>query len=1408
MSSPLPGGDDVNVRVILDVSGVQRGARLAQGEIKAVESTANQLGKSLDGQKLDPSGIQRGAKQAQQAIHGVSDETRNLKGALDDFSGRAALIGAPLVAGVALAVNAFASFEHQMNAVRAVTGATGTEFKALNDLALQIGRDTVFSASEAASALEELAKAGVSTKDILAGAAAGAVALAAAAGEGIPDAATQIANALNEFALAGDQATHVADVFANVSNKSAANAVDFGDALTYVGTTAHALGVPIEDVAAAIAAMADRGLKGSHAGTALGQALTALLTPTKRAKQEMIDLGISAQDANGNFVGLSALLAQVARATAGLGNAQRQAVLETLFGIEGGRAINALLSTQTQEAKAAGKSWDDYGQAVRVAGTAAEQAGVRNSGLAGSFEQLRGSVQTMEIEFGENLAPAVLVAANAITRVVNAFTALPEGAQTAIVATVALAGGLALTAAAGAKLISIGIGTVDAWRKLAGAFSDSQKACGASVDCLVAQGEAATVTQGKLSPLLGTLGKLAGFAGTVVTVEIAAQLTEHFGDDIAAKIDSAIAEGLDKAGLPGAADKIRSNLQEAADAATAKDVAVSLGLSVEKHREDTGILSRVTQKAQEITAPVLPDAFELDIEKGDDLIKGLNITLDEAAKNAAAAGLSVQDYLIKLADEKGVTTDQIAALKAQKTAQDASNASTTDAATATQDQTDALDEQTDTLDQQVQATLERKRAQEELDRAVQDALNKQFLAERAAAGLPINDFIRNAQDAAKAADEWDKSTANLITSFLEERGALVDLVPSIDGIQAPLAKASDTAEGTVLALNKVGEVRLSKANREALELGRTLDHVEDALARTDAAIQQNEGDLSMWQGRISLVTDALGGNTDKLGDLLGQLRDGTITQEQFNAAIEAGAIGPFQRLDALYAAGKISLEQYNAAKAAGQHLIERSAGGIQDEDAELVQNIIDLDRYATAHDTADGAVRRLTDSQREFLAATKSDSVQSFIQQFEALKSLGLDQEHLTKFVVSSADADPVLKAWLQDVGFLEKDHVVGLDASNANQILDDLQGKANAFVSLDGKTIEVSVKSREDALEFARRNADALDGKTVTFTIVSAGGEKVQLTLDQLQQDAGKPQTMPVDADTTQADKDVQATRDTAGKPVTLPVDVQVSGGGIGGAIAEGLGIGAQPETPEQPVIPPIVTPPADTSQTVASLDALVVTAGEKGLAAGDAAAVGIETGISAAPGKIVDDVAGIVASVSAIQDAMYNAGFNLGYSADAGLITGLAALAPQVYAAAQTIAAGVQATMAAALGVHSPSTKSAALARDYVAGIVIAFDRDRSGEQASRGLGNRIVAATELTARQMRWVSSLGGFDDPTQRAGFAGRAEIAQPTPVVVRGGHTVTLGDIHVTGAAGDPDQIANRVRTEVVDGINQLLSRRT
>lgn len=385
-------------------------------------------------------------------------------------------IGTAVAAVGGFALNSAMQFEQGMANVSAATGATGAELPSLSDLALQIGKDTSFGATEATLAIEELAKAGVSTEDILNGAADATVALAAAGGVALPEAATVMSSAMNQFGLAAGDASgyydefgneinnagHIADVLAGAASASATGVSEMGASLSYVGTSAAALGVPIEDTTTALALMANQGIVGSSAGTSLNQVLLSLANPTNKARGAMDELGLSFTDMNGNMLPLPDIIGQVATATTGMGDAQRAAYLETLFGVEGGRAMNALLASQSEEVAGTTQSWDGMNAAVTEVGVAQEQADARLNSTSGRLEGLKGTVETLGITFGMKLLPFVDAVIVGLTSLLGAILELPSGVQTAIAVVTGLAGAFAgITGAAilmGPKLIQLGQG--------------------------------------------------------------------------------------------------------------------------------------------------------------------------------------------------------------------------------------------------------------------------------------------------------------------------------------------------------------------------------------------------------------------------------------------------------------------------------------------------------------------------------------------------------------------------------------------------------------------------------------------------------------------------------------------------------------------------------------------------------------------------------------------------------------------------------------------------------------------------------------------------------------------------------------------------------------------------------------
>jgi TP901 family phage tail tape measure protein len=343
--------------------------------------------------------------------------------------GKAMTIGLtlPIVAGAALAVKAFANFEESLNSFEAVSGATGDQMERVSDLAKKLGNDLTLpgaSAADAAEAMTELAKGGLSVEDAM-DAAKATIQLATAAEIENAAAATILADALNAFGLKGKDAARVADLLAASANATTATIDDMALALKASGAVAAQLGIPIEDLTTAIGLMANAGIKGSDAGTSLKTMMLSLAAPTEKAAAVMNDLGLKVFDASGKMLPLPAIIDNWRRATEGLSQAQEIQAMKTIFGTDAIRAAQVVLDS-------APGAWDKLAAAVTKEGAAADLASAKSKGVSGAIDALKSSLETAAISFGEILAPAVTAVANKISALANAFNELSPAAQKAI----------------------------------------------------------------------------------------------------------------------------------------------------------------------------------------------------------------------------------------------------------------------------------------------------------------------------------------------------------------------------------------------------------------------------------------------------------------------------------------------------------------------------------------------------------------------------------------------------------------------------------------------------------------------------------------------------------------------------------------------------------------------------------------------------------------------------------------------------------------------------------------------------------------------------------------------------------------------------------------------------------------
>lgn len=334
--------------------------------------------------------------------------------------------------GVA-AVKMAADFDQQMSTVQANTGATSAQMDQLRAAAIEAGASTVYSATDSADAINDLGKAGMSVTDILTGGLSGALNLAASDGMAVGDAAEYMANALSMFHLKGSQASQVADTLAAGAGKAVGNVSDFGEALNNCGAQANSFGMNVQETTGVLALFAQNGTIGAEAGTQLNSMLMKLAAPSAEAANTMKELGISAYDAQGHFVGMANFAGQLQKAEKNLTDEQRNQANATIFGSYAIKAANYLYE--------AGESGvNKWTKAVSESGYAAEQAAAKNNNLKGDLENLSGSMESLMISVGEGAQGPLRKMVQGLDTLVDAFAGLPSGVQQTIVVMASLAG--------------------------------------------------------------------------------------------------------------------------------------------------------------------------------------------------------------------------------------------------------------------------------------------------------------------------------------------------------------------------------------------------------------------------------------------------------------------------------------------------------------------------------------------------------------------------------------------------------------------------------------------------------------------------------------------------------------------------------------------------------------------------------------------------------------------------------------------------------------------------------------------------------------------------------------------------------------------------------------------------------
>lgn len=343
----------------------------------------------------------RQLENAQNRIKAISGTLKNGFNTAKAVAGMAALTTATAVAATAMSsINTAADFEKQMASVGAKAESTGAEMTAMKQKALELGADTSLSASEVAVAMDDLAAGGFNATKIIA-AMPGIISGAEASGEDLALVAGTVTTALSVWGMEAEKASKVSDVLAMAANISAAGVEDLAYAFKYAGPPASALGITLEEVAAATAIMTDSGLDGSSAGTSLRASLLKLNNPAKAQQKIMTSLGFSMQDAKGEAKSLSTIVKDLEESTKNLTDAEKVATISKIVGTE---AVSGFLSLM----KAGPNQIDEMTRALENSdGASAKAAKAMMDNYAGAKEQMMGAFESAKIAFGTPILPVL-----------------------------------------------------------------------------------------------------------------------------------------------------------------------------------------------------------------------------------------------------------------------------------------------------------------------------------------------------------------------------------------------------------------------------------------------------------------------------------------------------------------------------------------------------------------------------------------------------------------------------------------------------------------------------------------------------------------------------------------------------------------------------------------------------------------------------------------------------------------------------------------------------------------------------------------------------------------------------------------------------------------------------------------
>lgn len=320
------------------------------------------------------------------------------------------------------AVDVGMDFDKAMSSWKGTAKASEAEFNLAREAAMKYGRETTKTATESANALEYMALAGWNVDESVK-ALPSILKLSEATNLDLArtsDLVTDSMSATGE--VIGENGTNLQrflDVATMANNKSNQTAEQLMEAWIQTGGVFKGLRVDIEDSATALGVLANRGIKGSEAGTALNAIMINLTTRAGQAGKAMDKLGVSAFE-NGKFKGLKQTLTEVRDKLAGLTEEQQNFYKARIGGKHHIDAFTHLLNG-LDSVKDGKNEWDGLNESLRNAnGSLQQMAATKMDNLWGDTKILQSAMQDLGIKVSDAINIPLRDGAKAFTNMVYA----------------------------------------------------------------------------------------------------------------------------------------------------------------------------------------------------------------------------------------------------------------------------------------------------------------------------------------------------------------------------------------------------------------------------------------------------------------------------------------------------------------------------------------------------------------------------------------------------------------------------------------------------------------------------------------------------------------------------------------------------------------------------------------------------------------------------------------------------------------------------------------------------------------------------------------------------------------------------------------------------------------------------